>query len=198
MDIQTPSKQKIIHGVTELLKEKSLANIKVADITERSGVSHQTFYRVFADKYDACECACHRLLSAAALIVGSNSTVREHTFCTLNIIKTNAGFFRHLLDSEDGVDVVKRALRHLSEESINFRSESPIMNSWIFCLQEWSKAHFKTPMEDVYHRIISCYPLNEVVFGQELIDIMDKYGQYTMQELESSVNARSRLRGGRP
>ena len=86
MEILTPSKQKIINGVTELLREKSLGAIKVADITARSGVSHQTFYRVFADKYDACECACYRLLSAAALVVGENSTVKEQTFCTLNII----------------------------------------------------------------------------------------------------------------
>ena len=198
MEILTPSKQKIINGVTELLREKSLGAIKVADITARSGVSHQTFYRVFADKYDACECACYRLLSAAALVVGENSTVKEQTFCTLNIIRTNAGFFRHLLDADEGVEVVKRALTHLSETTISFRSESPIMNSWAFCLQEWSRSRFSTGVEDVYRRIISLYPLNEVVFGQELQDIMERYGSRTMRELESSVSLRSKRGKQRP
>ena len=191
MDIQTPSKQKIINAIIELLAEKSLGAVKVTEITDKSGVSHQTFYRVFMDKYDACECACFKLLSNAAQIVGVNSTVKEHTVCTLNIVKTNKRFFKRLLSEPDGVNVVKSTLIRLSEEFIDFRSNPPIMSSWIFCLQEWSKENFSTPIDDIYYRILSCYPVEEVVFGQELFKVLEKYGNYTMNELNSAVNSRT-------
>ncbi len=190
MDIQTPSKQKIINAIIELLAEKSLGAIKVSEITVKSGVSNQTFYRVFMDKYDACECACFKLLSNAAQIVGVNSTVKEHTACTLNIVKTNKKFFRRLLSEPDGIDVLKKTLVRLSEEFIEFHSNPPIMSSWIFCLQEWSKNNFTTPIDDVYIRILSCYPVDEVVFGEELYKVLEKYGNYTMNELNTAVNAR--------
>lgn len=190
MDIQTPSKQKIVNGVIALLSEKRLSAVKVSDITARSGVSHQTFYRVFTDKYDACEYSCYRLLANAELIVGDNATVKDHTLCTLNIVKTNGGFFRHLLAEDDGVEIVKKALTHLSKDTISFSSEPPILGSWVFCLQEWSKNNYTAPTEEVYYRILSCYPIGEVLFGKDLIKALTHYGSYKMKELDSFVNVR--------
>lgn len=187
--ILSPSKQKIILAMNALLTAKKLNAIKVSDILEYSKISHQTFYRLFMDKYDACESACYELLTHAQTVVGTNSTVKEHTLCTLTIVKNNGKFFKHLLADPEGIDILRKTMIHLSEDSINFRSSEQITNAWVLCLTEWSKTDFKISTEDMYYQIISCYSVSNVLFGQELKDLLEKYGKYTMSELDSLVNA---------
>lgn len=189
--ISTPAKQKIIFTMKELLNAKSLNTIKVSDILQGSGVSHQTFYRHFLDKYDACEYACYDLLSSAQTVVGTNSSVKEHTICTLTIVKSNGNFFKHLLSDSDGIEILRQTMIHLSEDSINFRSGDQITNAWVLCLNEWCKTNFKLSIEDMYYKIISCYSVSDVIFDQELKNILEKYGKYTMEELNILVKSKN-------
>lgn len=186
--ILTPAKQKIIIAMKALLTERNLNTIKISDILKNSCVSHQTFYRLFMDKYDACESACYDLLSSAQSVVGINSTVKEHTLCTLTIVKNNGKFFKHLLADSDGIDILRKTMIHLSEDSIHFRSGAQITNAWVLCLNEWCKSNFQISTEDMYYQIISCYSVSDVVFNKELKVLLEKYGKYTMEELDSLVN----------
>lgn len=47
------SKIAIVRAMNELMAEQSLEEIRTVDICAKAGVSRQTFYRNFADKYDA-------------------------------------------------------------------------------------------------------------------------------------------------
>lgn len=46
------SRTKLINALKEILHTKTLANTSVSEIISRAGVSRQTFYRNFVDKYD--------------------------------------------------------------------------------------------------------------------------------------------------
>ena len=189
MNVNSPAQQKIIASLTDLLNKKRLSSIKTTEIISASGVSHQTFYRYFMDKYDATESACYECLAVSKTIFGSNPAVRDQTICLLNVIKSHSTFFKHLLADPDGADIIKNTLVKLSAESINFKSSPPITNAWIYCLQEWNDNDYDLPVEEEYLKIISCYPVREVVFGSELKKVLDKYGNYTMNELNASCNS---------
>lgn len=189
MTVRTPGQQKIIAGLTSLLNRKRLSSIKTSEIINASSVSHQTFYRYFMDKYDAAESACYECLSGSKMIFGSNPTVREQTICLLNVIKSHSTFFKHLLADPEGAVIIKNTLIKLSIDSINFKSSPSITNAWILCLQEWNDSNYAFPVEDEYLKIISHYPIREVVFGDELRSFLEKYGNYTMDELNASCHS---------
>lgn len=46
------SRTKLINALKEILRTKTLTNTSVSEIISRAGVSRQTFYRNFVDKYD--------------------------------------------------------------------------------------------------------------------------------------------------
>ena len=103
---------------------------------------------------------------------------------------TSVGYCHHLLADPDGATIIRNTLIKLSTESINFRSSPPITNAWLYCLQEWNGNNYTLPVEEVYLKVISCYPIGEVVFGEELKYFLEKYGSYTMSELNASCNAK--------
>ncbi len=189
MNVSSSGQQKIIASLTSLLNKKKLSSIKATEIIHASNVSHQTFYRYFMDKYDAAESACYECLAVSKTIFGSNPTVRDQTICLLNVIKSHSTFFKHLLADPDGAVIIKNTLVKLSAESINFKSSPPITNAWIYCLQEWNDNNYELPVEEEYLKIISSYPIKEVVFGSELKQLLDKYGAYTMDDLNAFCNS---------
>lgn len=191
MNVSSPGKQKIIASLTNLLNKKKLSSIKTTEIITAANVSHQTFYRYFMDKYDAAQSACYECLAVSKTIFGPNSTVHDQTICLLNVIKSHATFFKHLLADPEGADIIKNTLIKLSAESINFKSSPLITNAWIYCLQEWNDNDYRSPVEEEYLKIISCYPVREVVFGAGLRQLLDKYGSYTMNDLNTSCNSDS-------
>jgi len=50
--VQESQRRRLLHAMTELAGTKGIADITVADLVERAGVSRRAFYSVFADKTD--------------------------------------------------------------------------------------------------------------------------------------------------
>ncbi len=48
------TKQKILDTLDDLLVHRDIDSIKVTDICTKAGISRDTFYKCFADKYDVC------------------------------------------------------------------------------------------------------------------------------------------------
>ncbi len=192
MNANLSSRQKILASINELLCRKNLTSIKVTALVKMSGISHQTFYRYFLDKYDAAEQACYECLHTARMVVGADSTVKDQTVCILNIVKSHSAFFKHLLADPEGDQIIAKSLTRLSNEEINFRSPSPITSAWVYCLKVWNDSNYTIPVDEMYMKIISCYPIGEVVFGPHLKQLLEKYGSYTMSELDTLCNSRPR------
>ena len=88
---------KIKNAFTSLLGKQPFSKIKTVDIIRVSGVSHQTFYRLFLDKYNLAETAVFELLWSFQAIYGPNATWKDTSYSLLAIILNNKEYFKNLV-----------------------------------------------------------------------------------------------------
>jgi AcrR family transcriptional regulator len=72
--VEASQRQRLIHGVTVAVADNGFAGAKIADITDRAGVSKKTFYDHFADKLD-CFLAAYDHGAAAMLDQSAQAAV---------------------------------------------------------------------------------------------------------------------------
>ncbi len=87
------SKYKLSEAVKECMKTTSVENITVKQIVDVCGVSRQTFYRNFIDKYDLINWYFDRLLEQSFKEMGSGETLREGLIKKFKYIKEERLFF---------------------------------------------------------------------------------------------------------
>jgi len=76
------------------MRETALERITVRQITDACGVSRQTFYRHFADKYDLINWYFDELLAKAFLHMGYGKTARDALIHKFTYIQAEKFFFR--------------------------------------------------------------------------------------------------------
>ncbi|WP_035795697.1 TetR/AcrR family transcriptional regulator C-terminal domain-containing protein [Butyrivibrio sp. WCD3002] len=87
------SKYKLAQAVKECMKTTSVENITVKQIVDVCGVSRQTFYRNFIDKYDLINWYFDRLLEQSFKEMGSGETLRDGLIKKFRYIKEERLFF---------------------------------------------------------------------------------------------------------
>ncbi|MDO4478255.1 MAG: hypothetical protein Q4B73_04340 [Lachnospiraceae bacterium] len=167
MKSDVPARQKIKNGFLELMEEKNLSAIKVIDIIKVSSISHQTFYRMFLDKYELAESVCYDKLHLIWSVVGKNPTFKEAVVCTLNIIGNNEALFGHLLAEDDGITIIKKVLVSIFKEMTPHELSSMVQLAWINTLIDWCGTGFKTPVEQVYDNLLSSMPVGIVLPAED-------------------------------
>lgn len=75
--VAASQRQRLIHGITIAVGELGFAAAKIADVTDRAGVSKKTFYAHFADKL-SCFVAAYDHGSAAILAATARASTRAH------------------------------------------------------------------------------------------------------------------------
>ena len=68
---------RLARAMEELMRERALENVTVTELCARCGVTRQTFYRNFLDKYDLVNWYFGKLLERSFEHMGSGRTVRE-------------------------------------------------------------------------------------------------------------------------
>jgi AcrR family transcriptional regulator len=58
-EVEFAQRQRLLMAFTELLADRGYANLRIADLTKRAGVSNDSFYALFASKED-CVCAAYK------------------------------------------------------------------------------------------------------------------------------------------
>lgn len=86
-------KYKLAEALKECMKTTSVDNITVKQIVETCGISRQTFYRNFIDKYDLINWYFDRLLEESFQEMGSGKTIREGLIKKFVYIKQERVFF---------------------------------------------------------------------------------------------------------
>lgn len=87
------SKYRLAEAIKECMKTTSVENITVKQIVDVCGVSRQTFYRNFIDKYDLINWYFDRLLEQSFKEMGSNENLREGLIKKFKYIKAERVFF---------------------------------------------------------------------------------------------------------
>ena len=104
----TDTKKKICLVLVELLKEKSLDEITVSDISKRAGINRGTFYLHYTDKYDLIETLVNNSITNISNILGeefltgdiNNLTKTQTIRNVLAYIKENKSFYTALILTE--------------------------------------------------------------------------------------------------
>jgi len=86
-------KYKLAEAVKRCMKTVAVENITVKQIVEECGVSRQTFYRNFIDKYDLINWYFDRLLEESFNQLGSGKTLREGLIKKFRYINEERIFF---------------------------------------------------------------------------------------------------------
>ena len=90
------TKCKIAQAFESVLKVKPFEKIIVSDITSKCGISRQTFYNHFLDKYDLVNWIYQQLLHATTRRIGIDLTWEQAVRSKLEIMKNNAEFFSEI------------------------------------------------------------------------------------------------------
>lgn len=183
------TKEKIMNGFSSLLNKKYFSEIKTVDIIRESNVSHQTFYRLFADKYQLAEAVCMDMFLRFQSVYGENVTWRELAISLLNIIKNNPRLFKHLTSDLEGAEVFRHSLEELSKRLTGDIGSPPVYYIWLCIVREWSANKFQDSVADMYSKLCSYLPVNEVLSGKELEKALLHYECLDMQFFISRNNS---------
>lgn len=101
MDASEKMKYKLARAAKELMAFTSVDRITVKQIVERCGVTRQTFYRNFKDKYDLINWYFDKLAIVSFRQMGVSLTLREGLIKKFEFIKGERCFFTAAFKSED-------------------------------------------------------------------------------------------------
>lgn len=101
MDTTTKTSYKLAFALKEMLEKQPLDKINVKDIVTLAGVSRQTFYRHFLDKYDLTNWYFERLVEDSFRQMGVSLTLAEGLLNKFNFIKAEQIFFACAFSSSD-------------------------------------------------------------------------------------------------
>lgn len=93
-------KYRLAEAVKQLMGRQSLEDITVKEITGEAGVSRQTFYRHFLDKYDLVNWYFDELLANSFREMGYGRTIYEGLVRKFRYIQAEKVFFRAAFQSD--------------------------------------------------------------------------------------------------
>ena len=88
------TKYRLARAMKECMKITSVENITVKQITEKSGLTRQTFYRNFQDKYDLINWYFDKLLAKSFEHMGQGRTVYDALVKKFTYIQEEQAFFK--------------------------------------------------------------------------------------------------------
>ena len=101
MEKQEKTKYKLADSIKECMKATPVDKITVKNIVEGAGVTRQTFYRNFQDKYDLINWYVDKLVLKSFEQIGVGSTVGESLTKKLEFIQQEKAFFTGAFRSDD-------------------------------------------------------------------------------------------------
>lgn len=95
------TKAKIATALEELMSGRSFEGITVMEIAEKAGISRQTFYNHFFDKYDLVNWVYRQLILNTTCRIGIDMTWEQAVRTKLEIMKANEAFYSEIYRLDD-------------------------------------------------------------------------------------------------
>lgn len=112
------NKKQIIEAMTGLMAEKSLEEIRTVDICTRAGISRQTFYRCFDDKYDAAVWFVENAAKHSMCQIGITLSWRTGHRLMFQFVAHNALFMKRLFETHGHSSVSKTLVENVLESNM--------------------------------------------------------------------------------
>lgn len=190
MEPKKDVKDRISDAFVAVLKQKPFSKAKVTEIIRAAGISHQTFYRYYVDKYDLALKLTMEKFFAFRMIYGDNATWKEIVYSMLHSIKNNPSFFKRLLADSEGSTIVVKSICGISKETTGLSAYEPGVSGWAYILGDWSRTNFTTPIDAVYYQIRRTVPVQDALTEEEMEQIMSVYEARRMDYFIDKAKAR--------
>ena len=95
------TRMRIVSATTGLLEHTPIEKLRVTDICKASGISRQTFYQYFVDKYDINQWHYNFIANLSIHQIGRTLSWREGIFLMPACILENQNLYRSLATSDD-------------------------------------------------------------------------------------------------
>jgi len=178
-------KYKLATAMKECMKSASVEKITVTEIVETCGVTRQTFYRNFKDKYDLINWYFDKILLESFEHMGEGKTVYEGLVNKFHYIQQEKLFFKAAFKNDDqnclrdhdfqlicafyAEQLETRMACRLSRQ-LQFQLEMYCQGS-IYMTVQWVLGYRKCSAEELAHALASAMP-------EELQTVFHKYGWF--------------------
>ena len=172
MEKQEKTKYKLAAAMKECMKTTPVDRITVTSIVEGAGVTRQTFYRNFLDKYDLINWYFDKLVLKSFEQIGVSHTIGESLTQKLEFIQEEKAFFTEAFRSDDRNSVkehdfelilqfykdliARRTSRPLGEE-LQFLLEMYCQGS-VYMTVKWVTEGTKMPPERLAELMVKAMP----------------------------------------
>lgn len=157
------TKLKIANAFESLLEEKSFAKITIQDITSKCGISRQTFYNHFLDKYDLSVWIYNQLLENTTRRIGIDMTWEQAVRSKLEAMKEKKNFYSEVFKQNDADSLMNTEAQIVYEyyEDNLHRMVGKVLTPlesyvlMIYCIgatrttAEWIKTGAKMPVDSI-------------------------------------------------
>lgn len=175
------TKYKLAASIKECMKTTPVDRITVKDIVEGCGLTRQTFYRNFKDKYDLINWYFDKLVLQSFEQIGVGHTVGESLTQKFEFIRSEKAFFTEAFRSDDYNSVkehdfelilqfyisliARKTSRPLSEE-LEFLLEMYCRGS-VYMTEKWVLGGMKDSPEQMSYKLVEAMPPKlEMVFSE--------------------------------
>ena len=108
------ARHRILLAMAELVEDTPLDKVAVADICEHAGISRQTFYRHFRDKYEVSTWYFDGVVEQTCRQIGKTMGWRSAYLSFFRLMESNRTFHRRLVESNDYNAVAQESKRSLA------------------------------------------------------------------------------------
>ena len=166
------SRYRLARSMKERMKHASVESITVKQITENCGLTRQTFYRNFLDKYDLINWYFDKLLMKSFEHMGQGKTIYDALVKKFTYIKEEQNFFAAAFryDSQNSLrehdfelilafyeNLIKEKTGRMPEEQVHFLLEMYCQSS-IYMTVQWVLGEVKTTPEKLARIVVDAMP----------------------------------------
>lgn len=175
------TKRRIATSLEELMVFRSFDGITVMEIAAHCGVSRQTFYNHFFDKYDLVNWIYRQLILETTSRIGIDMTWERAVKTKLELMKSKGSFYPEIYRIDDRNSLLNNEARIVYEtyEDNLHRVTGKVLDEleehqlMLYCYgatrmtAEWAKAGMKTPIDTLVETDRLALPgfIQQVFFG---------------------------------
>mgnify|MGYP000603441795 CR=1 FL=1 len=167
------TKYRLARSMKECMKTMSVDNITVKQITENCGVTRQTFYRNFMDKFDLINWYFDKILLKSFEYMGKSETIYEGLVNKFYYIQQENLFFRTAFKNDDQnclrdhdfhlilqfyTDQIEQKTGEKISEHLRFLLEMYCQGS-IYMTVQWVLGKLKGTPEEIARSLVDAMPL---------------------------------------
>ena len=158
-------------SIKDLMAKQSLDKMTVTDIVKHSGMTRQTFYRYFKDKYDLVNWYFEKLADKSFRQIGNSSTLREGLIKKFTFLLNDKIFFIQAFQLKDYNNIQNYDYKCILEfyQNIICKKIGPIPDDIMFLLEmychgsitmtvQWAVSGMKKTPEDMADLLIAALP----------------------------------------